>query len=314
MESVEASGKSIEDAILHALARLGRNRNEVEIQVLQEPSRGTRGMGVREARVRVFVKPQRGAVGRGPAGAPEATRVPADIEGAQGYEEGDGEQEYFEPYAQGGEAFGPEVADELLALPLREVLPEDASIEEFAVAALQSILALMGMPAEIEVAEPTSPEEEEEEPLRLNIRATDNQLLSLLIGRRGETLSSLQLLVNLIVAKQTGTHERIQVDAEGYRMRREENLRAMAQRVAAQVRRSGAPMMLEAMTPAERRIIHMELAESPDVSTESTGEGEQRRVVISPKRAARGGQSSPANSAAPAALEPLPPDEGASEG
>src|SRR5579884_2034156 len=57
MESVEASGKSIEDAILQALARLGRNRNEVEITVLQEPSRGVRGMGAREARVRVHVKP-----------------------------------------------------------------------------------------------------------------------------------------------------------------------------------------------------------------------------------------------------------------
>src|SRR5215831_9967219 len=59
MESVEASGKSIEDAILQALVRLGRNRDEVDITVLQEPSRGTRGMGAREARVRVFVRPAR---------------------------------------------------------------------------------------------------------------------------------------------------------------------------------------------------------------------------------------------------------------
>ncbi len=76
MESVEASGKSIEDAILQALARLGRNRNEVEISVLQEPSRGTRGMGAREARVRVFVKP--GAPARPLPGAP----APEGAEGA----------------------------------------------------------------------------------------------------------------------------------------------------------------------------------------------------------------------------------------
>src|SRR5262252_2201118 len=62
MESVEASGKSIEDAILQALARLGRNRDEVEITVLQEPSRGSRGMGAREARVRVRLKPSRAAI------------------------------------------------------------------------------------------------------------------------------------------------------------------------------------------------------------------------------------------------------------
>jgi spoIIIJ-associated protein len=82
------------------------------------------------------------------------------------------------------------------------------------------------------------------------------------------------------------------VDAEGYRARREDNLRSMAHRVAAQVRRSGSPIMLEAMPPNERRIIHMTLAESPDVSTESTGEGEQRRLVISPRRAMRGGRTS----------------------
>ncbi len=301
MESVEASGKSIEDAILQALARLGRNRNEVDIQVLQEPSRGVRGMGVREARVRVFVKATR--AGQQPAvGAvvtPEMTQALLPDEDAAGEQEADGyadeeeygEEEYYAPYAE-PDLQADVVAPELLARPLRDVLPEDASIEEMAVAALQTILALMDMPADIEVAEPINPEAEDEEPLTLNIRGTDDHLLSLLIGRRGETLASLQLLVNLIVAKQTGHHERIIVDAEGYRARREDNLRSMAQRVAAQVRRSGSPIMLEAMPPNERRIIHITLAESPDVSTESTGEGEQRRVVVSPRRAMRGGRTS----------------------
>ncbi|HEX6818155.1 MAG TPA: RNA-binding cell elongation regulator Jag/EloR [Ktedonobacterales bacterium] len=298
MESVEASGKSIEDAILQALARLGRNRNEVDIQVLQEPSRGNRGMGVREARVRVYVKPARTGGPPRPAAAPGM--LAGDGTGdlyEEGYgDEGYAEEGYGEAYPE--EALLPEVAPELLVTPLHAVLEEDASIEEFAVVALQTILALMGMPAEIEVAEPNSPETEEEEPLTLNIRASDDQILSLLIGRRGETLSALQLLVNLIVAKQTGHHERIHIDAEGYRARREDNLRAMAQRVAAQVRRSGAPIMLEAMPPNERRIIHMELAESPDVSTESTGEGEARRVVISPSRGPRAPRDDPSASAA----------------
>jgi spoIIIJ-associated protein len=111
--------------------------------------------------------------------------------------------------------------------------------------------------------------------------------LSLLIGRRGETLASIQLLVNLIVSKQTGNRERIIIDAERYRERREQNLRSMAARVADQVRRSGHPIMLEAMPPNERRIIHMVLAETTDIATESTGEGDQRRVVVSLKRPAR---------------------------
>jgi spoIIIJ-associated protein len=296
VESVEASGRSIEDAILQALARLGRNRNEVEIQVLQEPSRGVRGMGVREARVRVFVKPPRQGA---PAGRGVVTPEMADAllpdedqPGAEGAYEEYAEDEYFEESA-GYEASGEEMAaplPELLTVPLRVALPEDASIEELAVAALQTMLGHMGMPADIEVEEPSSPEAEAEEPLKLNIHPPSEHHLSLLIGRRGETLSALQLLVSLIVAKQTGNHERIIVDAQGYRQRREDNLRSMAERIAAQVRRSGHPITLEAMPPNERRIIHMTLAESPDISTESTGEGDQRRVVVSLRRGPHGSQ------------------------
>jgi len=169
---------------------------------------------------------------------------------------------------------------------LREALPEDASIEEVALAALRILLAHMGVHAIVEPVE-TDPDDEEE-PVTLNIRSEDQMTLSLLIGRRGETLSALQLLVSLIVSKQTGSRERIIVDAESYRARRESNLRSMAQRIAQQVRRSGHPVMLEAMPPNERRIIHMELSESGDIATESTGEGDQRRVVVSLKR---GGQA-----------------------
>jgi spoIIIJ-associated protein len=292
VESVEASGRSIEDAILQALARLGRNRNEVDIQVLQEPSRGVRGMGVREARVRVYVKPPRpGAPAPRGVVSPDLADAlaPDDQAGAEGADEEYGEDEYFEEEAGYGEPAEGIAAPmpELLTVPLREALPEDASIEELAVAALQMILGHMGMPADIEVEEPSTPEEEAEEPLKLNIHPPSEHHLSLLIGRRGETLSALQLLVNLVVAKQTGAHERIIVDAQGYRQRREDNLRSMAERIAAQVRRSGHPITLEAMPPNERRIIHMTLAESPDVSTESTGEGDQRRVVVSPRRAPR---------------------------
>src|SRR5262249_56025027 len=142
-----------------------------------------------------------------------------------------------------------------------------------------------GVGAVVAVSEPVgeTDEEREEEPLTLNIHSDDNQALALLIGRRGETLAALQLLVNLIVNKQTGVREHIIVDAEGYRERRERNLRAMATRVADQVRRSGMPIMLEAMPPNERRIIHMTLADSGDISTESTGEADHRPVALSLK-------------------------------
>jgi spoIIIJ-associated protein len=280
VESVEASGKSIEDAILQALVRLGRNRDEVDITVLQEPSRGQRGIGAREARVRVYLK-------QGYALSEESYR------GGEVYDEDDQyspspepEYEELEDDASAYAENGP-VSEPLPLGILQELLPEDASIEEFAEEALRAILGHMGIPATIEVSDPINEEESEEEPLTLNIHSGNPETLSLLIGRRGETLASIQLLVNLIVSKQTGNRERIIIDAERYRERREQNLRSMAARIADQVRRSGNPIMLEAMPPNERRIIHMVLAETDDIATESTGEGDQRRVVVSLKRPAR---------------------------
>ncbi|MGH2486410.1 MAG: RNA-binding cell elongation regulator Jag/EloR [Ktedonobacterales bacterium] len=281
MESAEASGKSIEDAILQALARLGRNRNEVDITVLQEPSRGTRGMGAREARVRVYLKPSRAARPAPGVVTPDMARDLLEVD----------EDEEAEPLAGNGDEYAAEEAFEefeeeddlepILTAPLKEVVAEDASIEEIAIAALRVVLAHMGVRASVEAAEVES--DDEEEPVTLNIHSDDQDTISLLIGRRGETLAALQLIVSLIVSKQTGNRERIIVDAESYRVRREQNLRAMAQRVAAQVRHSGHPITLEAMPPNERRIIHMELQETGDISTESTGEGDQRRVVVSLK-------------------------------
>jgi spoIIIJ-associated protein len=294
VESIEASGRSIEDAILQALVRLGRRRDEVDVTVLQEPMRGSRGMAAREARVRVAVR------GARPRNAAVVTPEMADALLAEETDEypppaneaGDDEGEYdeaeLEAEAQGDyvdEFYDEEAEDESDVIgvsgapvaPLRDVLGADATVEQVAIEALRAVLAHMDMGA-------TLIEVREREPLTLNVRSAGDENLSVLIGRRGDTLASLQLIVSLIVSKQTGQRERVVVDAEGYRERREENLRSLAQRVAQQVRRSRAAVALEAMPPNERRIIHMELAEEEDLTTESSGEGDQRRVVIALKR------------------------------
>ena len=276
MESVEASGKSIEDAIINALARLGRNRDEVEITVLQQPVRGSRDMSAREARVRATVLAQR------PSGAVVAPDM-ADAYFDTGQHDGnnypvDGAEADF---ASAETLEQPEVTTDALS----DVMAEDASVEDVAVAALYTILAHTGGQAGIEV-HPA----EGDEPLVLNIRGADERsasALSVLIGRRGETLAALQLLLHLVISRQADTRDRVIVDVEGYRQRREENLRSMAQRIAEQVRASGRAVMLEAMPPNERRIVHMALAEYEDISTESEGEGDQRRVVVSLKRGAQ---------------------------
>ena len=105
----------------------------------------------------------------------------------------------------------------------------------------------------------------------------------LLIGRRGQTLQALQFLVNLIVRKQF-EGVRVVLDVENYRQRREFQLRDMATKVADRVTQTNRSITLEPMPPADRRIIHTSLTDNPDVSTESTGEGEGRKVTIMPKR------------------------------
>ena len=105
--------------------------------------------------------------------------------------------------------------------------------------------------------------------------------LGMLIGRRGSTLASLQYMTNLIVSRRFKQNAPFSVDVEGYRRRREESLRALAFRMAERVRSTGRPVTLEPMPPSERRIVHMALADDPEVATESVGEGEARKVSIS---------------------------------
>lgn len=105
----------------------------------------------------------------------------------------------------------------------------------------------------------------------------------LLIGFHGETLSSFQLILGLVVYKKLAKWVRVVVEVGDYRARREEQLRAMAESYAAQVVSTGQPIALPSLPPIERRIIHLALQERTDVETISEGEGNQRRVVIKPK-------------------------------
>jgi spoIIIJ-associated protein len=104
----------------------------------------------------------------------------------------------------------------------------------------------------------------------------------LLIGRRGQTLQSLQFIVNLIVRKEYGENVRVVLDVEHYRQRREASLRDMATKVAARVSQTGRAITLEPMTAADRRVIHLALSNYPGVITESVGMGEERKVSIIP--------------------------------
>ena len=110
----------------------------------------------------------------------------------------------------------------------------------------------------------------------------DGDDAGLLIGRRGETLRSLQFLTTFIASRIMEERVSIFVDVAGYQERRYESLRSLAQKVARRVASSGRPITLEPMPPNERRIVHLALADNPDVDTGSTGSGEGRRVVVEP--------------------------------
>src|SRR5579875_3615346 len=315
--------------------RLGKRRDEVDIAVLQEPSRGLVGLGGREAVVRATLRmpqaqttqthPQSGKA-TGAVITPEMADAilgpDAEIplpdnelyEDEEEFEDGEDEEEYLdegeEEFEEDDEEFEDEedenepipfvplastpsqslsslvaeatktagASDEGQQTEMTEVEVPSREDIEITVDVLQHILRYMNIHATVQVRSTN--------PLTLNIHGI-NENLGLLIGRRGETLAALQLLVSLIVGHRTRHRMRIIVDAENYRQRREENLRSLALRVAQQVRNYRRSIALEAMPPHERRIVHIALADSKDISTESIGEGDARRVVISLKRPGR---------------------------
>jgi spoIIIJ-associated protein len=142
---------------------------------------------------------------------------------------------------------------------------------------LQGLLDRMGVRGRV-TQEPSSVSDETDAtPILLNITGDD---LGLLIGRRGETLRDLQFVTCLIVSRRTGRWPGLIVDVEHFKSRREKALVDLARRMADKVRESAEPMDLEPMPPNERRIVHLTLRDDPDVRTESTGQGEKRKVVI----------------------------------
>ena len=122
------------------------------------------------------------------------------------------------------------------------------------------------------------PQDSHDQPVILvDIQGDD---LSILIGRRSETLNALQYISSLIVGKELGHWTPLMIDVQGYRVRRERSLRQLARRMADQAIHSGRRQILEPMPAAERRVIHLELRDHPQVATESTGEEPNRKVTI----------------------------------
>lgn len=221
MESLEVSAKTVNEAIQQALAMLGKTREEVDISVLSEGSRGILGIGGEDARILVSIRPS------------------------------------------------------------QEERPEGEDIAKIGKEVLEKLLTAMRIRARVNVRTTSSTASSDGSHLTLDIEGDD---LGILIGRRGETLSSLQFTTNLIVGKKLHRWTRITVDVSGYRVRRQEILKGLALRMAERVQLTRQPVALEAMPAHERRIVHLALTGHPYATTQSIGEGEDRKVVIVPKK------------------------------
>lgn len=208
MRSIEVVARTVDEAITEALDKLQAEREDVEITILDEGTKGFLGLGSRQAKVKVEQK-----------------------------------------------------------APIYEVKLEAA------IAFLTELLGRMDVPATVTGTS-------DEESVELQVSGDD---LGILIGRRGQTLDSLQYITTLAVNRQGGQWVRVNLDIGDYRAKREESLRSLAQRAATKVESSGRRLALDPMNAAERRIVHQELQEFAGVQTQSEGQDPHRRVVILPK-------------------------------
>ena len=250
---MEFSGRNVDEAIFHGLNEMQLSIDEVEVEIVQQNSKGLFGIGAKNAVVRltereVPVEP----VFEKPAKPERRERKEAKPREARA-------ERKDEPK---------ERAPKASAIAYSKELAETNEAAQF----LSELLKQMKIEATVEAAET-------EEGLKLNILSETDGLL---IGRRGETLDALQYIVSLYWNKdrKDNGYRRVAVDTEGYRARREETLRRLARKNAARVAKSGRSMAMEPMNPYERRIIHSALQGFRGVTTHSEGEEPNRRVII----------------------------------
>ena len=282
---VETTGKTVDEAIASALIHLGVPSDQVDIEVLDEGSKGILGLFGKNAKIRATLK----------ANTAEE-EIERELEEIRGFAE---EKPQVKPEVKKPEvkpapkapAAAPEVkkpeikAEEPVVESFPDEEPEekkiitDEDVEKKAALFLMDVLDAMGIDAIINTALT------EENVLEIDIEdSAEESSMGVIIGKRGITLDSLQYLTTMVVNKNSAEHIRVKLDTENYRARRQKTLETLAHSLARKVRKTGRKVVLEPMNPYERRIIHFTLQNDPAVETHSEGEEPYRKVVITPKR------------------------------
>ena len=258
MEIITVSKKTVEEAITEACIQLGLASTDVEVEVIEKGSAGFLGIGAKQAVIKAWKKQEK-----------KENKKEVKKEAKKVVEEPK-KEEVKEEAIPVVEESNEEVAE--TEEKLAEVEPQTKeACEKF----LTDVLKTMGM----EVA--LTSEIDEDGSLSINMEG-DN--MGILIGKRGQTLDSLQYLTNRVANKMQDGYVRVKLDTENYRLRRKETLENLAKNIAHKVKRTKRSVSLEPMNPYERRIIHSALQADKYVSTHSEGEEPYRRVVVTLNR------------------------------
>ena len=296
MNAVEAEGRTVEEAVAVALRQLGVEREQAEIEVMSQSTKGFLGIGGRRARVRASLRspaevapkpaPASGGRRQKPRQEPrkEARQEPRQEPRADRRQ--DSRQD--DPYVPSGRTVtAPPQAVREANHDLAPTAAPSPELVERASRLLQEILTQMGMQTDV-----SSTVNDSEVVLSFE-DVTDG----LLIGRKGQTLDALEYLVNRIIARNDDNETHLLLDAAGYRDRRRQNLESLAMRLGERAKRRRRPVTLSPLNPRDRRIIHLVLEDDPLVTTKSLGRGYLRRLSIVPEEAARRGRAGPRASA-----------------
>jgi spoIIIJ-associated protein len=279
--TLEIIAPTVEEALLQGLSQLGLTADAVSVEVLDSGSKGLFGLGGRQVRVRLTVNPPPGEVV--PASPPKPKPAPAKrAEAAPKVKDAKpAPKAEAKPEPKPGRAEKrPAPAESIAPVIEKKADNRDADpVLDATESIVSKLIHHLGMKAQVS-AHYDETSTDDRRTIQVDIRG-DN--LSALIGRHAETLTAFQHIASLMVGKQTQQWVQLVVDVEGYRDRREKQVRQLALRMVDQVIKTGRKATLEPMTASERRTIHIELRSHPAVTTESTGEEPHRKVVILPK-------------------------------
>lgn len=307
MRSTVISAKTVEECVNKALDKLHANRNEVNIEVINEAKQGFLGLfGAKDAVVRVSLKDDVKEKGTGDfvknilnsdsnsveTEQKEDTKVIEDKKVVEEVEETepteDDKEEIVEEPVETAKPVEAEEAKETEEVVKSEETEEEQEAEsdvtidrndELFITSknfLKQMIEDMGIDCDIE-------SRTEGNMIKFNIMCSEESDIGIIIGKRGETLDSLQYIVNLVTNRNSDTYIRVILDCNQYRSKRERSLQKLARRLADKAIQTGRDIKLEPMNPYERRIIHTYLQNDEKVNTFSQGNEPNRRVIIKRK-------------------------------